>query len=92
MPSPPPIIRKGPDNVKKWMIEESIWAPRKGWADSGNYHDTKEHMRKCFEVAGARELNPRSQSSATASPWTNAEHRNRPSERAAVPFSWGLTQ
>ena len=36
--------------MKRWMIEESIWGPRRKWADSGKYLDTREHMRACFEL------------------------------------------
>ena len=35
---------------KRWMLETSIWAPRKKNADSGSFYDTEELMRKTLEL------------------------------------------
>jgi hypothetical protein len=33
----------------QWKLETSMWAPRRKWADAGDFHDTAEHLRCVFD-------------------------------------------
>ena len=43
-------VRDGPPVKRAWKIEESIWAPRRKWADSRDFYDTPECLRKALEA------------------------------------------